>query len=265
MVEAIMTIPIRADGPCLHATLHSGLGNWLYICAEVALMHEAFELPMHVGVWPVARECQGVNNMQIASSDRHVRRKATAVVGTYTFAKARAAVFRWLFGRPRASVPAPRPIGTAIHLRTVSDVTCHTYAAIRACPRACVRDAALDCVARMVATAPKPVVVMSDARHVAYRLLARLSGDVHDEEWYTNASDHSGLSEYAGRRAFRLWVGFATATVRVASGGSTFSKSALLSIRGTRDYVVDTRCTKRHHTDGKLYTCRPNITLRDLV
>jgi hypothetical protein len=110
-----------------------------------------------------------------------------------------------------------------------------------------------------------PVVVFSDAGDVAHKLISRLRGDAHDESWLMiNASDHSGHSEESGRRALILWTAFAKAQIRVGSGISTFSKSAMLALKGVDDYVVDTRCYKGHRTDGDLFTCR-RVSLRDLV
>lgn len=271
------------NGPCLAAELHSGLGNWLYISVEVALaaaatnhtlalpsvLHAQFNLPADVK--RVTPECQQIRNMQHTSGSRRLRKMATRALGDATFAQARARMFRYLFSTPRAPTsPALPKVGIAVHLRTVTDVYCKTYTDIRSCRQSCIRSVVLVDLAHMIKTTlpHRPIVVMSDSRRVSEQLIAQFGTgeDIHDESWLANASDHSGFSKAAGRRAMHLWIAFSRANVRVASSPSSFSKSALLSVPNpnSRDYVVDPRCTKAHRSDGDLFTYR-KASLTDLV
>jgi uncharacterized membrane protein len=270
-------------GPCLAAELRGGLGNWLYISVEVALaaaatnrtlalpsvLHAHFNLPADVK--RVTPECQRIRHMQHTSESPRLRKMATRALGEATFAQARAKMFRHLFASPRAPTsPALPKVGIAVHLRTVTDVHCKTYTDIRSCRQSCIRSEVLVDLARMIKTTlpHRPIVVMSDSRRVSKQLIAQFGTgeDIHDESWLANASDHSGFSKAAGHRAIRLWIAFSRANVRVASSPSSFSKSALLSVPNpnSRDYVVDPRCAKAHHSDGDLFTYR-RASLTDLV
>lgn len=157
-----------------------------------------------------------------------------------------------------------------MHIRVVADEACRTYRALRECGSACVRSSSLRCVVRQ---AISPVLVLSDSRAVGARLVALLHRegvqDVDDETAAgLNASDHSAHSTSAAREALRMWTLFSSAKRRLASGTSTFSKSALLA-RPSRvthdDFVVDARCRKKHASDGTLFTCRQADLWRDLV
>jgi len=272
---------------CVEAVPHSGLGNWLYVAAEVALvakaynctlvlpaaLHRWFRLPPHArrpGAAPLP--CREVRSMQEASSNEHTRRRATRAMGARSFEDARARMFRRLFGLPRPSPQAPVRFGTSVHVRTVSDVHCHTHTDIRSCRRGCLRDEALHCVVRH---ALPPVLILSDSAKAGAKLrrmlLQREIRDVWDETDIVDARNHSALSRQAAHQTMLLWAAFVAAERRFASGVSTFSKSALLAIphQGTRtrggDYVVDTRCAKTHETDGNLYACRRAVLSRDLV
>lgn len=267
---------------CLRAVLHSGLGNWLYVAVQVSLvataqnctlvlpdvLHRWFVLPSRVHR-PMQRErhCREVRSMQEASSRTAVRQRVVEVTGASSFDAERARTFRELFWRPRvAAAPAPT-FRTAVHLRTVSDVACHTYDNIRDCRGGCLREAALACV---VANAVPPVLVLSDSAAGGARLVRMFADrgvrDVFDESVVADARNHSVRSLRAAYQSLRLWTAFAEAERRFASGISTFSKSALLA-RGPRatDFVLDTRCFKAHPSDGALFTCRPASLNRDLV
>lgn len=268
---------LQYTGPCLQAEFHGGLGNWLYISVEVGLvayatnhslvlpnfMHEAFRLPDEIDRPGPKSHCRIMRNMQCASGDHDVRETVAKRSGT-SFEHTRATMFRLLFGAPRIDVPF---VGTAIHLRSVSDVHCHTYTTIRKCRHECVLPGVLTCIAKTPAL-PLPIVILSDSLSLSRRTMTRLQSmgydDVRDESAVINASDHSGLSSHAAWNAMKLWNLFARARVRFASGGSTFSKSALLALVREREFVVDTRCHKAHASDGALFTCRhPDLT--DLV
>ena len=270
---------------CVRATLHSGLGNWLYVAVEVALvaaaqnctlalpsvLHQWFRLPVHVQR-PVGRRCRSIRSMQEASSNPETRTRAVAALGAVDYDAARAQTFRTLFSAP--VVPLMRDAWTfqsAVHLRTVSDVACHTYDDIRACRRVCLRTAALECV---VQHARPPVLILSDSA-VASAQLKRAFADhgvrdgVWDESAVADARNHSAHSRRAAHGAMQLWTAFAMAERRFASGISTFSKAALLARPALRpeqhDFVVDTRCFKGHPSDGELFTCRPASLSADLV
>jgi len=265
---------------CFEAQLHSGLGNWLYVSVEVALwafatnatlvlplvLHEHFLLPREVLAPTLERRCLLVRNMQVASSNASIRRAVVARART-EFTVARRRTFATLFGRPKVP-PAQRLFATAVHVRTVSDVRCASYRRIRECARACVRTAALRCVAQH---AISPVLVLSDSAETSARLVRVLKGRgrevITEGALGLNATDHSALSKCAARRALGLWTAFALARRRFASGISTFSKSALLARSGARgeDFVVDSRCRRAHSSDGALFTCRPAVVGRDLV
>lgn len=271
---------------CVRAVLHSGLGNWLYVAAEVALvaraynctlvlptvLHRWFRLPPHAQRPNAPLPCREVRSMQEASSNERTRRLAARAMGARSFEDARARMFRRLFGLPRISPPAPVRFGTSVHLRTVSDIHCHTHTDIRSCRRSCLRDEALQCVVRH---ALPPVLILSDSAKAGAKLrrmlLQRKIRDVWDEIDIVDARNHSALSRQAAHQTMLLWAAFVAAERRFASGVSTFSKSALLAIphQGMRahggDYVVDTRCAKTHETDGNLYTCRGAVLSRDLV
>ena len=259
---------LQSTGPCVQAEFHSGLGNWLYISVEVAIvalatnhslvlpmiMHQTFRLPREIRHPDMTSHCRTVRNIQCASGDIKIRKMVQLVTGM-SFAHARASMFQWMLSTPRFM---PFVVGTAIHLRSVSDVTCHTYTNIRRCRHDCVKPKTLACVAR-TPVLPSPIVVLSDSQTLATRMRDYLRSvgytNVHDESVVVNASDHSGLSSHSALNAFVLWTAFARARVRFASSISTFSKSALLAIHRDRDYVVETRCY-RHRSDGALFTCR---------
>lgn len=272
---------------CVRAVLHSGLGNWLYVAAEVALVAKAYNctlvLPVVLHRWfrlpPDARRpdaaplpCREVRSMQEASSNEHTRRHAARAMGARNFDDARARMFRRLFGLPRPSPQAPVRFRTSVHLRTVSDVYCHTHINIRSCRRSCLRDEALHCVVRH---AVPPVLILSDSAKAGAKLrrmlLQRKIRDVWDETDIVDARNHSALSRQAAHQTMLLWAAFAAAERRFAAGVSTFSKSALLAMPHQDmhthggDLVVDTRCAKTHETDGSLYTCRRAVLSRDLV
>jgi len=270
---------LKSVGPCLEASFHSGIGNWMYISVEVGLvalatnhslilpdfMHMAFQLPAEIRRHrPGMTRCRVVRDMQCASGDHTVRKLVEVVSGT-TFKKMWTFMFRWLLGTPRVHVPYFA--STVIHLRTVSDANCHSYVNIRRCHHECVRPHVLECIGKTPAL-PPPIVVMSDIRSLAARTIAHLKSvgytDVRDESTILNASDHSVLSSRAAWDAMVLWTTFARAHVRFASGISTFSKSALLAMPRKRNFVVDTRCRKAHASDGALFTCRL-ATRTDLV
>ena len=205
--------------------------------------------------------------MQAASNDAALRERARRAARAASFEEARALTFRRLFARPRWR-PRAR-FKTAVHLRTVADERCATYRAMRACTRVCLPRESLLCVVRHV---EPPVLVLSDSEHASAQLVAvlRLAGvsAVHDEDALgLNASDHSAHSPSAARRALQLWTAFALARRRFASGVSTFSKSALLARPGRygQDWVVDTRCFKKHSTDGPRFNCRVARPHQDLV
>lgn len=269
---------LRSTGPCVQAEFHSGLGNWLYISVEVGLvayatnrslvlpdfMHEAFRLPGQIRRPDHTSYCHVLRNLQSASGDRTVRKTVAAVSAT-SFAHARASMFRWMLGTPRIHVPLT--VGTAIHLRTLSDRHCRTEKSIRRCQYECLRPGVLACIGA-IPVLPPPIIILSDSRSLAVRTTAYLQSvghtDVRDESAIVNASDHSGLSSRAAWDAILLWTVFARAPVRIASGVSTFSKSALLALPGQHNLVVDTRCRKAHASDGALFTCR-RATESDLV
>ena len=267
---------------CLRAVLHSGLGNWLYVAVEVSLvaaaqnctlvlphvLHKWFVLPprVHRPAQQIGR-CREVRSMQEASSRAAVRQRVVEATGASSFDAARAQTFRELFWRPRAALAPPVAFRTAVHLRTYSDVACHTYGNIRDCNRACLREDALACV---VANAVPPVLVLSDSAIAGERLVRMFAErgvrDVFDESVVVDARNHSALSHRAAYQTLRLWTAFSGAERRFASGVSTFSKSALLSRGpGAADFVLDTRCFKAHPSDGDLYTCRSASLSRDLV
>jgi hypothetical protein len=228
------------------------------------VLHQWFRLPPRVRA-PSEQQCEDIRCMQAASKSALTRRRATVALGALSFEDARAQTFRALFAHPSAAPSTPTAFRTAVHLRTVSDVACHTHVDIRSCQRSCLRDQALKCVVRH---ARPPVLILSDTRKASARL-KRLFHDAHvwdvwDESVVVDARNHSGLSRRAAQQTLLLWAAFYDAEVRFASGISTFSKSALLS-RSATDYVVDTRCYKAHRTDGDLYTCRRSSLRRDLV
>jgi len=265
---------------CVEARLHSGVGNWIYLSVEVALLalatnatlvlpavlHEVFSLPLDVLVFAPGQGCQTVRHMQVASSNATTRLAVAARTRT-DFASARQNMFQRLFSRPRRP-PPHGGFATAVHVRTVSDVRCASYRHMRACARACVRKASLRCVAQH---ALSPVLVLSDSARASESLVRMLEArglDAADEAALgLNATDHSALSERAARRTLALWIAFALARRRFASGISTFSKSALLARPGAlgEDFVVDSRCQKKHAVDGALFTCRWASVARDLV
>lgn len=264
---------------CVRAVLHSGFGNWLYIAVEVALvaaaenctlvlpavLHRWFHLPLRVQA-PGGKPCRNIQNMQATSESTATKQRAMLALNASSFDDARAQTFRELFARPRvAATTAPVTFRTAVHLRTVSDVACHTHVDIRSCQRACLRDQALECV---VSRARPPVLILSDTQKASTKLKRLFHRknvrDVWDESSIVDARNHSHLSRRAAYQTLLLWTAFSDAEVRFASGVSTFSKSALLA-RSATDYVVDTRCFKAHRTDGDLYTCRRSSLHRDLV
>ena len=270
---------VLMQGCCVRARIdHSGFGNWLYIAVEVALvaaannctfvlpavMHRWFHLPPRVR--PISTQtCQDIRCMQAASQSPGTRRRATMALSARTFEDARAQTFRELFARPRAAPRTPVAFRTAVHLRTVSDLACQTHVDIRNCQRACLRDRALECVVRH---AQPPVLILSDTKQASARL-RRLFHEAHirdvwDESSIVDARNHSGSSRRAAHQTLLLWSAFSDAPVRFGSGISTFSKSALLA-RPAIDFVVDTRCSKAHRSDGDLYTCRRALLRSDLV
>ena len=279
----------ETKGACVEAIVHSGIGNWFYIAVEVALLalatnrslvlpdvfHTAFRLPSSIGRPQTSgRVCTPVRDMQVVSGSREMRirsihsahrmRENGDDFRALSFAKVRARMFRHVLGQPVLASHHPR-FGTAIHLRTVSDVHCHTYTDIRTCPRVCFRKSALKCIA-MTLHLPRPILVLSDALVAAEHMKRLLpTAGVYDESSFVNATDHSGLSYSASQNALRLWIAFARARVRIASSVSTFSKSALLAMPNpSYDYIVDMRCRKSHLSDGDLFDCKRSA-LKDLV
>ena len=225
------------------------------------VLHQWFRLPPRVRA-PSEQQCG--YQMHAGRSKSALTRRATVALGALSFEDARAQTFRLVCTPKRCSQHAPA-FRTAVHLRTVSDVACHTHVDIRSCQRSCLRDQALKCVVRH---ARPPVLILSDTRKASARL-KRLFYDAHvwdvwDESVVVDARNHSGLSRRAAQQTLQLWAALYHAEIRFASGISTFSKSALLS-RSATDYVVDTRCYKAHRTDGDLYTCRRSSLRRDLV
>lgn len=261
---------------CVQARFHSGFGNWLYISVQVAMyahsvnktlalpdiIHQHFRLPQVV-IRPRSG-CIPIRQLDYVHASRARMRRVESTFGM-PFPEARAATFRWLFGRPRYHVPLPK-FQTAVHIRTVSDVRCKRHHNMRACDGACVRNETLQCVVRRAQNGP--IVVISDSKEYAdelRRMYARAGvSEVYDERTIVDASNHSGLDPASAGGAIRLWMAFAYAEQRVVSGGSSFSKSAVLSLPGTQDYAMDTRCRKGHPTDGNLFACR-RLTPEDVV
>lgn len=272
----------RSMPKCVRAVLNSGLGNWLYIAVEVALvgiasnadimlplvLHNAFHLPQEIGIADKeAHNCTSITSMQAASNDanvRHILHKRS----NKPFVHTRAQTFKWLFANARMTTTTR--IGAAVHIRTVSDERCSTYTNMRDCPGACIRKAVLLCVVQWLRKQHiiGNVMVLSDARDVARRFmeLCQLQNVSHviDESVLVDASNHTALSRESATNALYLWTVFAMAPIRVASSISTFSKSALLSMRGRNDMLVDTRCHKKHRSDGPIYSCH-RARVSDLV
>lgn len=268
----------HASRQCVRAKLTGGVGNWLYIAAEAALLarvrneslslprvlHEAFIMPLDIQRNHAS--CRSFGQMRGVSRDADMRKRVEAATGM-PFAHARARTFRQLFGRPKG---ASHDV-VAIHLRTVSDTRCKTHTNIRLCEGACVRQKSLQCLISTLVnldTTSRSVVVMSDSLKLSVQVvqLMRAAGiaDVYDESWILNASNHSGHSMQSAKVGISLWTLFARSPVRFATSGSTFSKSALLSFPSKHSYLIDMRCEKARASDGALFTCK-EARLKDLV
>ena len=234
--------------PCVVARLHSGVGNWLYIAVEVALVALAtntlLALPPRSTPLFDYRAALRAHPMRAARSGTCRPPRMTPRCASARGAPRAPRALRRRARLPSADCSRATTLASTRALQNSCPPAHGRGRALRNLPRharmhpcVCLPRESLLCVVRH---AEPPVLVLSDSEHASAQLVAvlRLAGvsAVHDEDALgLSASDHSAHSPSAARRALQLWTAFALARRRFASGVSRFLRARCSHGRGGMD------------------------------